>query len=130
MEEALAVSEFNALFMARTYLMDVAQQCAEELGVESIPDAIRWEKGDQFTVSDGVEEYSGCIAVLKTFVQAYLDGEASIDDLDKYIEFWHTHETGNKLHEFLGVTSEEYARLAKASNDEWLQEILAARKEG
>lgn len=64
----------------------------------------------------------------KTFIEAYLAGEASLDNLDAYIEFWHTHDTGNKLHEFLGLTSEEYARWLKSGAE--LQDILAARKEG
>ena len=29
-------------------------------------------------------------------------------DLDDYIEYWHTHETGNTLQEFLGLTDYEY----------------------
>lgn len=66
----------------------------------------------------------------KSFIEACLAGEASLDNLDDYIEYWHTHDTGNELHEFLGVTSGEYAKWLRSGDDEWLREILAARKEG
>ena len=31
--------------------------------------------------------------------------------IDDKIEYWHTHETGNSLREFLGMTKQEYLKL-------------------
>ena len=33
--------------------------------------------------------------------------------IEDFIEYWHTHETGNSLREFLGMTKEEYTNLLK-----------------
>lgn len=32
--------------------------------------------------------------------------------IDEKIEYWHTHDTGNSLREFLGMTEEEYLNFA------------------
>ncbi len=32
--------------------------------------------------------------------------------VDEKIEYWHTHETGNSLREFLGMTEQEYLDFA------------------
>jgi len=42
------------------------------------------------------------------FMDDYLCGDAKLEDLDNYIEYWHTHDTKNTLVEFLGITSYEY----------------------
>ena len=43
-------------------------------------------------------------------VRENLQDKSSLEDLtyDDKIEYWHTHETGNSLREFLGMTEEEY----------------------
>ena len=40
-----------------------------------------------------------------TFIDACSNGQASLNELDNYIEYWHTHNTGNSLREFLGLTN-------------------------
>lgn len=37
----------------------------------------------------------------------YPDGK-DFDDIDDAIEYWHTHDTGNELYEYLGMTEQEY----------------------
>lgn len=64
----------------------------------------------------------------KTFVEAYLAGEASIGDIDNWVDYWHTHETGHALHEFLGMTHDEYEQWLKSGENAVLQSILEARK--
>ena len=67
-----------------------------------------------------------------SFVDACLAGEVSENDpeelVDAYTEYWHTHETGKELHEFLGMTADEYARWLKDGN--CLREIVEERKQG
>jgi hypothetical protein len=43
-----------------------------------------------------------------TFVDAVLAGRATADDVDDWIEKWHTTDTGDvELHEFLGLNESE-----------------------
>ncbi len=63
---------------------------------------------------------------MKTFVEAYLDGEASLDDIDIYIEKWHKSYEDNELHEFLGLTLEEYA--CWFENPDCLKGLLEIRR--
>ena len=58
----------------------------------------------------------------KTYVQACLDGDANIFDLDDYIDYWHDNDTGVTLREFLGLTPYEYQEWGKNSD---AREILA-----
>lgn len=46
-------------------------------------------------------------------VRENLQDKCNLEDLtcDDKIEYWHTHETGNSLREFLGMTEEEYLDL-------------------
>ena len=43
-------------------------------------------------------------------VRENLQDKCNLEDLtyDDKIEYWHTHETGNSLREFLGMKEEEY----------------------
>ena len=52
----------------------------------------------------------------KTYVQACLDGDANIFDLDDYIDYWHDNDTGVTLREFLGLTPYEYQEWGKNSD--------------
>lgn len=65
----------------------------------------------------------------KTYVQACLDGDATIFDLDNFIDFWHENETGKTLREFLGLTVYEYQEWGKGS-DSIFRDILRCRREG
>lgn len=64
-----------------------------------------------------------------TFIDACLNGQASLNELDNYIEYWHTHNTGNSLREFLGLTNSEYEQWAKSSDSIFKDIIQARRKE-
>lgn len=63
----------------------------------------------------------------KTFIEKCLSGEAVPDEIDDYIDYWHEHETGNILYEFLGMTREEYS--AWIFDPDGLSNILADRQE-
>lgn len=42
------------------------------------------------------------------FLSALAAGEVAASDIDTYIEAWHTSDTNQPLHVFLGFTLEEY----------------------
>ena len=44
----------------------------------------------------------------KNFVLDCLEEGLFVDEIDDYVEYWHTHETNMSLCEFLGFTDEEY----------------------
>lgn len=46
---------------------------------------------------------------MKTFMEKCVDGEASVEEVDEYVEYWHTHEIDMPLHEYLGLSPSEYA---------------------
>lgn len=64
-----------------------------------------------------------------SFVQKCLRGEADLFELDNYIEYWHTHEVGMNLMDYLGLTPEEYSAWGTGS-DSVLRDILRCRVEG
>lgn len=48
---------------------------------------------------------------MSTFVELYLSGRVELDEIDRFIEVWHTNRYEDRpLHEFLGMTWEEYAQ--------------------
>ena len=46
--------------------------------------------------------------IFNTFINDIKNNKALIIDIDKYIEEWHSHDYDVELHEFLGLTWEEY----------------------
>lgn len=64
----------------------------------------------------------------QNFVQKCLDGEATLFELDDYIDFWHDNDTGVSLREFLGLTEYEYEMWGKNS-DSIFRDILRCRRE-
>lgn len=50
------------------------------------------------------------------FVSDYFEKQISIDEIDDYIRYWHTHKTGVSLRDFLGFTDEEYLKWMKDGN--------------
>ena len=80
-----------------------------------------------------IEELQTELRIIKTkkpFVMALIAGDVSMEDLDDFVRYWHTHDTGNGLREFLGLTQEEYTQWCHSSSDAtWLHQILAARME-
>ena len=67
--------------------------------------------------------------MFKNFVTDCLDAEATLFDLDKYVEYWHTNDVGNTLQEFLGLTDYEFEQWGKSS-DAIFRDILYCRKYG
>ncbi len=63
-----------------------------------------------------------------SFIEDCLNADATIFDLDKYIEYWHTNDTGNSLQEFLGMTDYEYEQWGKSS-DIIFRDIIRCRQE-
>ncbi len=64
-----------------------------------------------------------------SFIVDCLNADATLFDLDRYVEYWHTHDTGNSLQEFLGLTDYEYEQWGKSS-DIIFRDILRCRREG
>ena len=60
-----------------------------------------------------------------TFVEACLSGDAGLADIDSFVERWHLGDDPRPLHEFLGLTAEEYA--AWVEDPAILRFILLAR---
>ena len=63
------------------------------------------------------------------FIDACLYGDTDLEELDDYVEFWHTHDTGISLREFLGMTKYEYETLITSGNS-ILRDILRCRADG
>lgn len=62
----------------------------------------------------------------QTFIERYLAGEARPEEIDDYVDAWHRTPRGLELHEFLGMSKEEYALWLR--NPDALGEIAHARK--
>lgn len=62
----------------------------------------------------------------ETFVEKCLNGDVLLDEVDEYVETWHTADTDQSLPEFLGMTEEEYN--AWVLDESVLPYILKARK--
>lgn len=63
------------------------------------------------------------------FLDACLEGDALIEDIDDYIDQWHEGDSKEELHDFLGFTQDEY-ELWLHNNDSIINSILFARKNG
>lgn len=63
-----------------------------------------------------------------SFVQKCLNGEANPEELDEQIEYWHTHDTGVTLREYLGLTHSEYEEWGKGNNSTF-RDIIRRREE-
>lgn len=64
----------------------------------------------------------------KTFINQCLDGEAVPADIDDFIDCWHDGESLLELHEYLGLSFDEYA--AWIEHPDSLNIILLAKKYG
>lgn len=56
-----------------------------------------------------------------------LNGNAMVSDLEQYVEYWHAHETGKTLQEFLGMNDAEYEHFGKSPNT-IVEHFLTERK--
>ena len=63
----------------------------------------------------------------KSFIDACLTGDALLDDIEDYIEYWHENDSGLELNEFLGMTPHEYAEWIKTGEDMVLRDVIEAR---
>jgi hypothetical protein len=51
------------------------------------------------------------------FINDCLNAEAMLEDIDDYIEYWHTHDLDCELEDFLGLTEYESLRWLHEGND-------------
>ena len=65
--------------------------------------------------------------MFKNFMVDCLNRNAKTSDIDRYVEYWHSHETGNSLKEFLGMSDSEYEQWAKNS-DAVIEHFITERK--
>lgn len=63
------------------------------------------------------------------FVEDCLSGNASLSDLDDYIDYWHEHDMEDNLQSFLGMTDYESTQWGM-TNDYIFKDILECRKCG
>ncbi len=64
----------------------------------------------------------------QTFVDAVLAGRATADDVDDWIEKWHTTDTGEvELHEFLGLNESEMEAWVRSNAT--LEQLIIRRGE-
>ena len=59
------------------------------------------------------------------FIQLALNGEVLPDEIDDFVDAWHEGTGEGELHEFLGMTLEEYSLWL--SNPDFIEIIIAAR---
>ena len=64
----------------------------------------------------------------ETFMDICLNGKALLDEIDNFVDDWHDGDSGEDLHDHLGMSWEEYSCWAK--NPDLLPHIVAARREG
>lgn len=62
------------------------------------------------------------------FMEACLEGDALLEDIDDYIDEWHESDSDEELHDYLGMTFEEYS--VWVENDSMLKTIFHAREAG
>jgi hypothetical protein len=60
-----------------------------------------------------------------SFIEQALSGKALIDEIDDFVEAWHSSDDSRSLAEFLGMSDDEYSLWV--SNPGYLSLILAAR---
>jgi hypothetical protein len=59
------------------------------------------------------------------FIDLAVRGDVMPDEIDDFVDAWHESNSEEKLHEFLGLTWEEYSLFA--SHPEYVNLIIAAR---
>lgn len=64
-----------------------------------------------------------------SFIDECIYGITDVEDLDAYVEYWHTHETNKTLREFLGMSPCEYEEWLKYG-DKVIRDILRCRVDG
>lgn len=64
---------------------------------------------------------------MSNFILNCINGDALLSEIDDYIDLWHDSDTGLSLHDFLGMTKEEYALFVE--DEQYLATIVTARRE-
>lgn len=67
-------------------------------------------------------------AIKDSFIEKCVNGEANLSELDDYVLYWHTHDTGVSLGDYLGLTPDEYAAWEKG-DDSVFEGFLQCRLE-
>ncbi len=62
-----------------------------------------------------------------TFLDRYLNGEAPAEDIDDYVDRWHSESGRQQIYDFLGLSRDEYA--LRLSDPDALPHIPRARRE-
>lgn len=67
---------------------------------------------------------------MKTFITDYINNDALIEDIDKYVNYWteHQKELNCSLREYLGMSIDEYGYFLL--DEDFLLDIVTSRKEG
>lgn len=65
-----------------------------------------------------------------TFINDCLNDVTIAKDIDRYIEYWHTHDTSNSLQEYLGFTEEEFERYIQPQtcSSTFIKDVIKSRK--
>jgi len=63
---------------------------------------------------------------MKSFIDRVRSGESEIDDIDDFVELWHTGTSNKTLGEILGMSIPEYCAWVLNSNS--LSKIIDSRK--
>lgn len=62
------------------------------------------------------------------FIGACVNGKASLDEIDDYVEAWHRQPADMELHAFLGMSTEEYGLWV--ADPDALTRIVCSRRNG
>jgi len=62
------------------------------------------------------------------FIDDCLSGVAFAKNVEDYIEYWHTHQTGKPLHDYLGMTEDEYGQWLRTGADKYLWSLIDSRR--
>jgi DNA-directed RNA polymerase specialized sigma subunit len=68
------------------------------------------------------------VEVADAYMDRLLDGRALLDDIDEYVEAWHRDPSNLELHEYLGMSWEEYSLWVEQPSA--LRLLVAARERG
>jgi hypothetical protein len=60
------------------------------------------------------------------FMDACLQGEALLEDIDEFIDEWHESDSNEEIHQYLGMTFEEYSLWVE--DDSLLKTIFYSRE--
>lgn len=120
-EDRLSVEEADELerFMAELFGLLVAK--VAEMGL-SMTDLVitKFSKEELEGMPVAYRDKDGVLRSMTaepSFIDDLMEGTATFSDIDKYVEYWHIHDTGRTLQDFLGLTDEEFEEWGKSSNE-------------